>query len=84
VLLPIDCQSPGRLEPILYLNRHYPTARKFLACYTIHRLGHHSGNSPAVKQWHHSLVSRKSLQNMSLRHIHDYDDSHLPRLRIQS
>jgi len=80
VLLPIDCQSPGRLEPILYLNRHYPTARKFLACC----MNHHSGNSLVVKRLHHSLVCRKSLQNMSLRHIHDYDDSHLPRLRIQS
>lgn len=80
MLVTIDCLSLGRLEPILYPNRRYSTVHRFLASYTIHRLG----NSLVVKRLHHSLVCRKSLQNMSLRHIHDYDDSHLPRLRIQS
>lgn len=84
MLVTIDCLSLGRLEPILYPNRRYWTVHRFLASYTNHCWGHRLGNSLAVKQPHHSLVCRKSLQNMSLRHIHDYDDSHLPRLRIQS
>lgn len=72
MLVTIDCLSLGRLEPILYPNRHYPAVRRLLASYMIHRLG----NSQAVKRTHHSLVCRKSFRNMSLRHIHDYDDSH--------
>jgi hypothetical protein len=80
VLVIIDCQSLGRLEPILSPIRRCWKVHRFLASYKIHRLG----NSLAVKRLHHSWTRRKSLQNMSLRRIHDYDDSHLPKLRIQS
>lgn len=84
MLVTIDCLSLGRLEPILYPNRRYPTVYRFLAGYTIHCLGNCLGNSLAVKRLHHSWVRCKNLHNKSLRRIHGYDDSHLPKLRIQS